>query len=211
MTVLTMLTTILVALITAVFGPVAVEWAKNKFTPKSQSKSLVGEAIEMNKLVDDQLEVIMDELKCDRIWVAQFHNGGHFYPTGKSIQKFSFFYEKISPNTHSIQHTFQNIPVSLFPKSLSKLYKDGELAIPSYSNANKDNVDVYDLEVFHNEYNTKSFYAIAISDLNDHFIGVMGIAYVNKEHKLTKDEWIFTRQKIGVVGTLLTEYLNIKK
>ena len=181
MTVLTMLTTILVALITAVFGPIAVEWAKNKFTPKPQSKSLVGEAIEMNKLVDDQLEVIMDELKCDRIWVAQFHNGGHFYPTGKSIQKFSFFYEKISPYANSIQHTFQNIPVSLFPKSLAKLYKDGELAIPSYSNASKDNVDVYDLEVFHNEYNTKSFYAIAISDLNDHFIGVMGIAYVDKK------------------------------
>lgn len=210
MTALTMFTTVLVALITAVLGPIAVEWAKSKFKSKS-NKSPVGEAIEMNTLVDEQLEVLMDELKCDRIWVAQFHNGGHFYPTGKSIQKFSFFYEKISPYTNSIQHTFQNIPVSLFPKSLSKLYKDGELAIPSYFNASKDSIDTYDLEVFHHEYNTKSFYAIAISDLNDHFIGVMGIAYTEKEHKLTKDEWIFTRQKIGVIGTLLTEYLNITK
>jgi hypothetical protein len=31
---LPMITTILVALLTAVVGPIAVEWAKRKFTPK---------------------------------------------------------------------------------------------------------------------------------------------------------------------------------
>jgi len=40
----------------------------------------------------------------------------------------------------------------------------------------------------------------------------MGIGYYNKEHKLTKDEWIFVRQKVGVIGTLLTDYLkSVKK
>lgn len=199
-----MLTTILVALITAVFGPIAVEWAKNYFSKKEDENNPVNEAILMNALVDEQLDVILDELGCDRVWVAQFHNGGHFYPTGKSIQKFSMFYEKCAPNTQSIQQTFQNVPVSLFPKAMSELYKNGELAIPDY--AGED----FDLTSVSKPYGTESFYMVALDDLHDRFIGVLAIAY-DAKHKLSKEEWIFIRQKAGVIGTLLDEYLNGKK
>ena len=201
----TAITTIIVAFITAVLGPILIEWVRAKLK-KEEKISTVKEAIDLNELVDSQLEQLMDGLECDRIWIGQFHNGGHFYPTGKSIQKFSIFYEKLSPNTSAIQHIFQQIPVSLFPKSLSKLYKDGELGITSYE---KD--ETYDLHSFSKEYNTKSFYMLAIDDLDGHFIGVMGIAFNEKEHKLSKEEWIFIRQKVGAIGSLLTNYLRTKK
>ena len=195
---------VLVAFITAVLGPLAMEWAKAKFKSKPK-KSPIQEALEMNELVDHQLDLILETIGCDRTWIIQFHNGGHFYPTGKSIQKFSMFYEKITPNSSSIQHTFQNIPVSLFPKMLGKIYKDGELAIPNYNEG-----ETYDLETIAKDLDSKSFYAVGLYSLDDHLIGVMGIAY-NKEHKLTKDEWIFVRQKVGVIGTLLTDYLKTAK
>ena len=195
---------VLVAFITAVLGPLAIEWAKAKFKSKPK-KSPIQEALEMNELVDHQLDLILETIGCDRTWIIQFHNGGHFYPTGKSIQKFSMFYEKITPNSSSIQHTFQNIPVSLFPKMLGKIYKDGELAIPNYNEG-----ETYDLETIAKDLDSKSFYAVGLYSLDDHLIGVMGIAY-NKEHKLTKDEWIFVRQKVGVIGTLLTDYLKTAK
>ena len=201
-----MITTIAVALITAVIGPAVLEWIKLKFNKQPSKESLMKETIDLNELVDYQLDNMIEVLGCDRIWVAQFHNGGHFYPTGKSIQKFSLFYEKVSPNTQSIQHIFQNIPVSLFPKALAKLYKDGELGILN-SSINEN----YDLHSFACDYGTRSFYMLAIDDLDDHFIGVIGIAYNNKEHKLSKEEWIFIRQKVGAIGSLLTEYLNKKK
>ena len=86
----TAITTIIVAFITAVLGPVVMEWVKSKLA-KQPKISSVKEAIDLNELVDGQLDVMMDELGCDRIWIGQFHNGGHFYPTGKSIQKFSIF------------------------------------------------------------------------------------------------------------------------
>jgi hypothetical protein len=203
---ITMLTTILVALITAVIGPAVVEWVKAKLKKEENKESSVKEAIDLNTLVDNQLDHLMDELGCDRIWIGQFHNGGHFYPTGKSIQKFSIFYEKLTPNTSTIQHVFQQIPVSLFPKALSKLYKDGELAIINYSSD-----ETYDLGMFSKDYGTKSFYMLAIDDLDEHFIGVMGIAFNDKEHKLSKEEWIFIRQKVGAIGSLLTDYLYKKK
>jgi hypothetical protein len=194
-----------VALITAVIGPLIVAWVQLKLANKPKI-SPVKEAIDLNELVDHQLDMMMDELDCSRIWVGQFHNGGHFYPTGKSIQKFSIFYEKLTPATSAIQHIFQQIPVSLFPKSLSKLYKEGELGIVNY-----DNDETYDLGMFAKDYNTKSFYMLAIDDLDDHFIGVIGIAYNDKEHRLSKEEWIFIRQKVGAIGSLLTGYLNKKK
>jgi hypothetical protein len=203
---LMMLTTIAVALITAVIGPAIVEWVKAKLAKKEEKISTVKEAIDLNELVDGQLDQLMEEIGSDRIWIGQFHNGGHFYPTGKSIQKFSIFYEKLTPNTSAIQHIFQQIPVSLFPKALSKLYKDGELAVPSYQTS-----ETFDLDIFAKDYGTKSFYMIAIDDLDGHFIGVMGIAFNDKEHKLSKEEWIFIRQKVGAIGSLLTDYLYKKK
>ena len=205
MTTLSMITTIIVALITAVIGPVIMAWVQAKLASKTKISPLK-ESIDLNELVDNQLDLLMDELECDRIWIGQFHNGGHFYPTGKSIQKFSIFYEKITPEISAIQHIFQQIPVSLFPKALSKLYKDGELGIVNY-----ETDETYDLGMFAKDYNTKSFYMLAIDDLDDHFIGVIGIAYNNKEHKLSKEEWIFIRQKVGAIGSLLTGYLNKKK
>ena len=200
------ITPVLIAFITAVLGPIVLEWVRLKFRTKPK-KTPIQEAVELNELVDTQLDLIMDELKCNRVWIAQFHNGGHFYPTGKSIQKFSFFYEKVTPNTISTQHTFQNIPVSLFPKALGKIYKDGELSILNYNSEN----ETYDLETFATEYDTKSLYIMGLYSLDSHLIGLIGISFTEQEYKLTINNWIFLRQKVGVIGTLLTDYLKIRK
>jgi hypothetical protein len=202
-----MFTTIIVALITAVIGPIIVSWVKLKLEKPDKSTPM-REALEASTLIDAQLETIMDELECDRIWLAQFHNGGHFYPTGKSIQKFSFFYEKTSPNIPPIQHTYQNIPVSLFPRVLSKIYKEGELSLEDVSVTQ----DTYGLEYLTTQYDTKSICMIGLHSLDDHLIGVLGISF-RESHKMKKDEWILVRQKAGVIGTLLSEYLytNNKK
>lgn len=196
--------TILIAFLTAVLGPIIVEWVKVKFISKKQT-DVVGESIDINEKVDTQLELILEELECDRICIAQFHNGGTFYPTGKSIKKFSIFYERVTEKASSIKETFQNIPVSLFPKVFSLLYKDGELVIPTTSG---NNIDCGIFQVNGKKYKTKSMYMLAIYDLNNNFIGSLTISYYGKEHKLTLDEWIFLRQKVGAIGTILTDYLH---
>jgi hypothetical protein len=191
-----MIETIIVALITAVIGPIAVAWVKLKLE-KKETQTPVREALETSNLIEDQLDIIMEELNCDRIWIAQFHNGGYFYPTGKSIQKFSFFHEKTSPNTINIQHTFQNIPVSLFPRVLAKIYKDTELSIDDVSIAE----DTYGLEHLTVQFGTKSICMLGLYSLDNHLIGILGISF-KKPHHLVKDEWSFIRQKTGVIGTL---------
>jgi len=206
-TTLTVTVTIIVALITAVIGPIIVNWVKLKME-KTDNKSLMKEALENSTLIDGQLEAIMNELKCDRVWLAQFHNGGHFYPTGKSIQKFSFFYEKTSPNTPPIQHTFQNIPVSLFPRVLSKIYSDNDISIEDVSVLE----DTLGLEYLTTQCNTKSICMLGVYSLDNHLIGILGISF-KESHHMVRDEWSFVRQKVGAIGTLLSEYLytNNKK
>lgn len=208
MELLTVFTTITVALITAVFGPIIVSWVRLKMEGKSKTTQM-HDAIETSTLIDNQLEDMIDELKCDRVWIAQFHNGGHFYPTGRSIQKFSIFYEQTSPNTPSLQNTFQNIPVSLFPKALAKIYKNGELTVFDTTL----NEESYGVEPFTTQFGTKSICLVSLHSLDNHVIGIMGISFKDAHH-MEKDEWIYIRQKVGVVGTLLSEYLyqtNTKK
>jgi len=193
--------TIIVALITAVIGPIIVNWVKLKMENKDASTPM-RDALETSTLIDTQLEQIMEELECDRIWIAQFHNGGYFYPTGRSIQKFSIFYEKCTPETPTIQNTFQNIPVSLFPRVLSKVYKDNELSIEDV----EVEKDTYGLEYITTQFGTKSICMVGLHSLDNHLIGVLAISFQNPHH-ITRDEWIYIRQKVGVVGTLLSEYL----
>ena len=204
MTPTTLLSSILVALITSVLGPILLVWVRSRFDKKKIDT--LGEAFKVNEEVDHQLDIMMDKLKCDRIWIAQFHNGGHFYPTGKSIQKFSIFYEKISPLIIPVRNVFQNIPTSLFPKTLVKLHKDRELVI------HDNEINKYqDISYLFDNCKAKSLYLIAIEDLEGHFIGMISVSYENNKHILNQEEWIFLRQKIGAIGSILTNYLNPQK
>jgi len=196
---------IIIALITSVFGPVLLEWAKSKFKRKPQPDPMP-DAIKYNEQIEHQLDVILSELDCDQIYIAQFHNGGHFYPTGKSIQKFSVFYEVTTPNVTSIKGVYQNIPVSLFNKPLAELYDKGEILVEDIE------TDLtYGLETFCVDNKYKSCYLLSLTDLDERIIGVMGIYYIHKKHKIVKDEWIFIRQKIGAIGNIMSNYLHNKK
>jgi len=195
---------ITIALTTSVFGPILVEWTKRKFFTKQTDP--LHDAIIHNELIEQQLDLILKEIDCDQIYIAQFHNGGHFYPTGKSIQKFSVFYEVATPNVTPLKTSLQNIPVSLFSKQFSMLYEHGEIII---ENTTQD--PTYGLEAFQIENPCKSVYLFAIKDLDDRIVGLMGIHFTETSHKFTTEEWIFIRQKMGAIGNLMSNYLNNKK
>jgi len=72
--------------------------------------------------------------------------------------------------------------------------------------------DTYGLEHLTVQFGTKSICMLGLYSLDDHLIGVLGISF-KEPHHLVRDEWSFIRQKTGVIGTLLSEYLytNNKK
>ena len=94
---------IAIAFITGVISPVTILLIKNRLENKKKKPDMVEEALMVSELVTHKIDEIREGLKADRVWVTQFHNGGHFYPTGKSITKFSIIYESVNVGVSSIQ------------------------------------------------------------------------------------------------------------
>ena len=178
------LTPIIIAFITGVLGPVLIILIKN-WLDKRTKPDMLTDALKTGELVSARIDQIREEFKADRVWVTQFHNGGHFYPTGKSIAKFSVIYETVSPNTTSIQSNFQNIPVNLFTKSMNQLLEKDTIEIPDYKD---ETIATYGLKYIAEESGCKSGYLFAIKTIGDKFIGVLGIDYTKKKTKLDHDD-----------------------
>ena len=65
---------VLVALITALFGPVVLLWVKKKLTkPKDE---MVIELFSIEKITTE-IEEVLQKIGGDRVWITQLHNGGH--------------------------------------------------------------------------------------------------------------------------------------
>ena len=114
------LTSVLIAFITGVIGPIAVLYIKHLLDKRKKKPDMVMDTLRVSELVNSKIDHIKEEFGADRVWVAQFHNGGNFYPTGRSMAKFSIIYETVSLNASSIQSSFHNIPVNLFSKSINQ-------------------------------------------------------------------------------------------
>lgn len=193
---------LLVTTISAVVGPIVVAKYKHHLYNKSKKDDPVVSSIKSNMLVEEQLEQLKDELDACRIWISQFHNGGNFYPTGKSIQKFTIFHEITKPGVKSISNIYKNIPVALFTKPFMHMYENGEILVSNYS---KD--DNFGLSTFADGTDAKSSYMFALNSINDEFIGTLGIEYCNRVKNLNGEQLNEARTKSIAIGTLLSTYL----
>jgi hypothetical protein len=124
---------VLVALITALFGPVAIIWVKKKIT---KTKDEVVMELHSTEKVTTEIEEILNTLNGDRVWITQFHNGGHFLHSNKSIQKFSVVYEVDGPGILPVSTIFTNIPISLYSRCFSEMVTSKFIGIPNYGDPN---------------------------------------------------------------------------
>ena len=195
------------AFLTGVVGPVLyLLISKYLQKEKDKKRDKVKENISSVSLISDELEEIREENKADRVWIAQFHNGGNFYPTGKSIQKFSIFYEVTKAGVSSVSHTFNNIPCSLYPKAFEHMMDGQGIFIPNFSDPK---VATYGLKGAAESVGTKSSYVIPLFTLDDKYIGNMGIDFVSKKKKLTKDDWEHFQIKAGRISGYLSSHLEL--
>jgi hypothetical protein len=195
---------ITIAFLTGVLGPVSLLYIKHILNKKKKT-DIVAEALEMGEVVTNKIEDIKNGIKADRVWVTQFHNGGHFYPTGKSITKFSVIYESVNLGVDSIQSNFQNIPVNLFSKSLNELAKNDLIEIPDYKDVE---VATYGLRYAAEETGCKSGYLFAIKSIEGKFIGVLGLDYTKKKVKLDHDTTNGVMVDVSSIGGVLMNHLQ---
>ncbi len=173
-----------VAFTTGVLGPISVILVKNYLDKRKKKPDMVVDALRVSELVTHKIEEIREGVNADRVWLTQFHNGGHFYPTGKSITKFSIMYETVNTGVSSVQTNYQNIPVHLFSKSLNQLVIADLIEIPDFSDVT---VATYGLRYAAEESGCKSSYLFAVKSIDNKFIGVLGIDYTKDKTQLDDD------------------------
>ena len=196
------------AFLTGVVGPILyLLISKHLQREKDRKRDKVKETIVNTALITDEIEEMREEFESCRVWISQFHNGGNFYPTGKSIQKFSIFYEVTKTGISSVSHTFNNIPTSLYPHAFNHMLNDEQKGI--FINDFKDpKVATYGLKGAADSVGTKSSYVIPLFTLDEKFIGCLGMDYVSRKKKLTKDQWEHLQIKAGRISGYLSSHLS---
>jgi hypothetical protein len=200
-----MSTSVIVAFITGVLGPILLLFIKNKLEKKTEKPDMVLETLKVSELVMTKLEHIKEEYKSDRVWITQFHNGGNFYPTGKSIAKFSIMYEVVGAGIPSVQSNFHNIPVNLFSRSINHLLENDSIEIPDYKD---ETVATYGLKYIAEDTGCKSGYLFAIKTIEGKFIGTLGLDFTKRKIKLDNDSIKNLEHQSALIGGVLMTHLQ---
>ena len=175
-----------------------------KYLATKKRPDLIADTVNNANMIHDQLDKMLIEFEANRIWIAQFHNGGHYYPTGKSIQKFSFFFEVVKNTKDAIQSNFQNIPVNLFSRALGQILEKDIIAIPDYKDKK---VATYGLKYVAETHKSKSSYLFAIRNVDNRLIGVIGIDYTEKTKKLDPLDVTLLKLEATKIGGVLMSHL----
>lgn len=192
---------VIAAFISGVLGPIVVRFVIKKI---EATKDPLNDAFVFGEKVEEKLYQLLDEHEADRIYILQFHNGGHYYPTGKSIQKFSMFYEVVKDSKYSVRNNFQNIPVHLFSKSMKQLSENSYIAIPDYRDPS---VATFGLKYIAEESGTKSSYLFTVRNIDDKLIAVLGLDFY-KRNAVDQDQFTHLQIEAAAIGGELTRYLK---
>ena len=199
------ITGIIIAFISGVVGPIGVLFIKHLLDKKKVKPDMVKETLRVSELVTTKIEHIKEEFDADRVWITQFHNGGNFYPTGKSMAKFSVMYETVNPGVSSIQTNFHNIPVNLFSKSINQLLNNDVIEIPDFKD---EEVATYGLKYIAEDTGCKSGYLFAIKTIDDKFIGTLGVDYTKRKTKLDIESINHLQLHAASIGGVLMTHLE---
>jgi hypothetical protein len=194
-----------IAFITGILGPLSVIFVKNYLDKRKKKPDMVRETLHVSELVNQKIEHIKDEFSADRVWVTQFHNGGNFYPTGKSMAKFSIIYETVHPGVTSVQSNFHNIPVNLFSKSINELLVNDAIEIPDYKD---ETIATFGLKYIAEESGCKSGYLFSIKTIDGKFIGTLGLDYTKRKTKLDVESINHLQVHASSLGGVLMNHLQ---
>lgn len=199
------LTTLEYAILTSIVAPITIIIVKYFIDKYKKKPDMITDTLKTSDLIITELDHIKDEFEADRVWISQFHNGGHFYPTGKSIAKFSIVYEVVGVGIDSIQTSYQNIPVSLFSKSINHLINDNNICISDFKDVS---IATHGLKYIAEESGCKSSYFFAIKTLSGKFIGILGVNYTKKKSKLSPENIHLLFNHATAIGGVLASHLD---
>lgn len=197
--------TIIVAVISAIIGPTIVEFFKQKIRRKREDT--VKKDLEKNVIIHQELSSILEELEADRVWITQFHNGGHFLLSNKSIQKFSMTYEITKVGVSPASVIFKDIPISLYSRAMSEILNSGYIFISDFDDSK---INSFCLKSAAHATNTKASYIVSLTDIvTNRCIGTVGVDFMKKT-ELSDEKTELLMEKSNRIAGYLSVFLNEK-
>ena len=124
----------------------------------------------------------------------------------ENIASVSLISNEIEEIRDEFKALFKNIPWSLYPRAFEHLMGGNGLFINDYKDPK---IATYGLKEAAESVGTKSTYLIPLFTLDEKYIGNIGIDFVSKKKRLTKDEWEHLQIKAGrIAGYLSTSLVN---
>lgn len=196
---------IVIAFITGVLGPILLIFIKYILDKRKKKPDMVMDTLRVSELINQKIDHIKEEFKADRVWISQFHNGGNFYPTGKSMAKFSIMYETVGASAQSVQSNFKNIPVQLFSRAINELYQNDIIQISDFKD---ETIATFGLKYIAEECGSKSSYLFAIKTIDGKFIGILAIDFTRRKTNLDIESVNHLQVHASSIGGVLMTYLN---
>lgn len=178
---------LIIAFLTGVIGPISLVFVKHKLFHKDKEmekrKKDFQHALETQDLINTSLNTLQQKYNLDRLWIAQFHNGGNFYPGNKSMKKMSMTFESTAPGIAADIMKMQNLPVSFLSPILQKMNSEDVTGV---------NIDVYTeedyaLRSFWENRGVQTVYLFPIKCLESDFIGIFGVDFVKRDGFVTDE------------------------
>jgi len=209
MTNLELFASIATAFIVSAIGPTVVEWAKLKLAKPEPIIDPVKAELVKSCIIDKEIEIIMDTLGADRVWISQFHNGGKFLHSTKSIQKFSIFHEVNVSGVSPVAHTFRNIPASLYSRAFDELLKNGSIFIADFQD---ESIATFGLKGGAEAVGTRASYVFALFNLGtNEFMGTLGVDWVKKPKQLKQDQLAYLSAEANRLAGYISNFLQDEK
>jgi len=199
------ITLILVALITGVVSPIAVQITRYYVSilksPKRHRAAEIVNILRIEEAITSKLETIKNRFQADRVWIIEFHNGNHTF-TGKGLQKFSETYEVVGKGISYESANTQNLPTSLFSALFKDIGMQGFLYVKDLSDG-QNSPQVSSISNFFQNRGINSFAGIAIKNIEDNFIGILCLDKVSSVFDLKESDIAVLKQDASNVAGYL--------
>jgi hypothetical protein len=178
---------LMIAFLTGILGPVLLVLVKHKLFKQTKQlerrKTEFKQSIEIQDKVNTSLNQLQQKYNLDRLWIAQFHNGGNFWPGNKSMKKMSMTFESTAPGIAADIMKMQNLPVSFLSPVLQKLTETDVTGITIDVYTEED----YALRSFWESRGVQTVFLFPIKCLESDFIGIFGVDFVKRDGFITDE------------------------
>ena len=196
---------VMIAFLTGIIGPALVVYIKHilsirKIRDISKRRNDFNITIDIQQKINDTLNKLQSQYDLDRIWIAQFHNGGNFYPGNKSMKKMSATFESTKAGVSTDFMKLQSLPVSFFSSVLQRM-NENQSGVIIETDETSDNA----FKDFWLHRGVVRSYMFPIICLEGDFIGVLGVDFNSVIGKLSDELYM----ELEVESKILAGYVAI--